>query len=101
MYYMLTIVYGEYLQAHPDARSYKTKSVQNFSDLCLIYGYTTADGRYSRSSHDVDIDDEVHGVSLGVFLSLRFGILFVTVYLEVMITPRLPMNGSCWVIYCI
>ncbi|XP_076936811.1 uncharacterized protein LOC143604117 [Bidens hawaiensis] len=54
-----------YIKAHPDARSYKTKSVQNFGDLCLIYGYTTADGRYSRSSHDIDIDDEVPGVNLG------------------------------------
>ncbi|KAI3804546.1 hypothetical protein L1987_26174 [Smallanthus sonchifolius] len=58
-------VWDAYIKAHSDARSYKTKSVQNFSDLCLIYGYTTADGRYSRSSHDIDIDDEVPGVNLG------------------------------------
>lgn len=55
-----------YLQAHPDARSYKTKAVLNFTDLCLIYGYTTADGRYSRSSHDIDFDDEMQGVNIGV-----------------------------------
>ncbi|KAF5815703.1 putative transcription regulator Homeodomain-LIKE family [Helianthus annuus] len=58
-------VWDAYIKAHPDARPYKIKSVQNFSDLCLIYGYTTADGRYSRSSHDVDIDDEVTGVNSG------------------------------------
>ncbi|KAK9077866.1 hypothetical protein SSX86_006204 [Deinandra increscens subsp. villosa] len=58
-------VWETYIKVHPDARSYKTKSVQNFNDLCLVFGYTTADGRYSRSSHDVDIDDEVTGVNLG------------------------------------
>ncbi|XP_076906229.1 uncharacterized protein LOC143562255 [Bidens hawaiensis] len=58
-------IWDSYIKAHPDARSYKTKSVHSFTDLCLIYGYTTADGRYSRSSHDVDIDDEVPGVNLG------------------------------------
>ncbi|XVF89510.1 hypothetical protein PTKIN_Ptkin19aG0135500 [Pterospermum kingtungense] len=41
--------------ARSAARSYKTKAVLNFSDLCVIYGYTTADGRYSRSSHDVGL----------------------------------------------
>lgn len=55
------------LQVHPDARSYKTKAVLNFNDLCLIYGYTTADGRYSRSSHDIDFDDEMQGVNVGVY----------------------------------
>lgn len=58
-------VWDSYLKAYPDARSYKTKTVQNYSDLCLIYEYTTADGRYSRSSHDIDIDDEVLGANLG------------------------------------
>lgn len=58
-------VWNAYIKAHPDARSYKTKAVLNFSDLCLVYGYTTADGRYSRSSHDVDFDDEVQGLNMG------------------------------------
>lgn len=48
---------------------YKTKPVQNFNDLCLIYGYTTADGRYSRSSHDLDIDEEMQGVNMGMYTS--------------------------------
>lgn len=34
----------------------------NFSDLCLIYGYTVADGRYSMSSHDLEVEDEINGV---------------------------------------
>ncbi|XP_050215415.1 uncharacterized protein LOC126666630 isoform X2 [Mercurialis annua] len=52
-------VWNAYLKVHPDARSYRTKAVLSFNDLCYIYGYTTADGRYSRSSHDVDFDDEI------------------------------------------
>jgi virulence-associated protein VapD len=53
-----------YLKAHPEARVYKTKPVLNFSDLCLIYGYTVADGRYSMSSHDLEIEDEINGESV-------------------------------------
>lgn len=41
--------------------------MQNFNDLCLIYGYTTADGRYSRSSHDLDVDEEMQGVTMGIY----------------------------------
>ncbi|KAI8569315.1 hypothetical protein RHMOL_Rhmol02G0269400 [Rhododendron molle] len=37
-------VWDAYIKTHPDARPYKTKAVPNFNDLCLIYGYTTADG---------------------------------------------------------
>lgn len=58
-------VWDAYIKAFPDARSYRTKAVVNFSDLCIIYGYTTADGRYSRSSHDLDFDEEVQGVNMG------------------------------------
>ncbi|KAM7459599.1 hypothetical protein LguiA_036593 [Lonicera macranthoides] len=58
-------IWDAYIKAHPDARPYKTKSVLNFNDLCLIYEYTIADGRYSRSSHDIDNDDEIQGVNLG------------------------------------
>lgn len=60
------------MQVHPDARSYKTKAVLNFNDLCVIYGYTSADGRYSRSSHDFDFDDEVQGVNMGMYLCFAF-----------------------------
>ncbi|KAJ7958477.1 L10-interacting MYB domain-containing protein [Quillaja saponaria] len=58
-------VWDNYTKVHPEARPYKTKAVLNFDDLYLIYGYTIADGRYSRSSHDLGFDDEVQGVNLG------------------------------------
>lgn len=65
------------MQAYPDARSYRTKAVLNFSDLCLIYGYTTADGRYSRSSHDLDFDEEVQGVNMGIYPFSCCGVGFI------------------------
>ena len=33
-----------------------------------IYAHTTADGRYSLSSRDIDFDDDIQGVNTGVFL---------------------------------
>ena len=57
-----------YLQAHPDIQSYRNRSLINFNDLCLIYAHTTADGRYSMSSHDLEFDDDMMGLCIGVFL---------------------------------
>lgn len=57
-------VWDAYVNVHPDARCYRTKPVLNFDDLCVIYGHTVADGRYSLSSHDVNLDDQVQGLHL-------------------------------------
>ncbi|KAK7293115.1 hypothetical protein RJT34_15976 [Clitoria ternatea] len=57
-------VWDSYVKAHPDARCYRTKPVLNFDDLCMIYGHAVADGRYSLSSHDVSLDDQVQGLHL-------------------------------------
>ncbi|XP_019415148.1 PREDICTED: uncharacterized protein LOC109326796 [Lupinus angustifolius] len=57
--------WDNYLKAHPDAKCYRTKPLLNFDDLCVIYGHTVADGRYSLSSHDVCVDDEVNGMNFG------------------------------------
>ncbi|KAJ7978001.1 L10-interacting MYB domain-containing protein [Quillaja saponaria] len=56
-------VWDTYMKAHPDAQSYRNKALRNFNDLCLIYAHTSADGRYSMSSHDVDFDDDIQGVT--------------------------------------
>ncbi|KDP23537.1 hypothetical protein JCGZ_23370 [Jatropha curcas] len=61
-------VWDAFIKAHPDAQFYKRKSLMNFNDLCLIYAYTAADGRYSRSSHDVDVDDDIQGLVIGSIL---------------------------------
>ncbi|XP_043716748.1 uncharacterized protein LOC122664817 isoform X2 [Telopea speciosissima] len=47
-------VWDDYLKGHPEARSYRTKTVPNYNDLCVIYGHPTTDGRQSCSEHDVD-----------------------------------------------
>ncbi|KAJ6434389.1 hypothetical protein OIU84_017989 [Salix udensis] len=54
------------IKANPDAQYYWRKSLVNFNDLCLIYAYTAADGRYSRSSHDIDLDDDIQGLNFDV-----------------------------------
>ncbi|XP_043702372.1 L10-interacting MYB domain-containing protein-like [Telopea speciosissima] len=51
-------IWNDYIKAHPDLRPYKTKIVPFYNDLCMIYGHSIADGRYSLSCHDVDIDFE-------------------------------------------
>ncbi|XP_057499756.1 uncharacterized protein LOC130783958 isoform X2 [Actinidia eriantha] len=58
-------VWDTYIKAHLDAQHYRNKPLMNFNDLCLIFAYTTADGRYSRSSHDIDFDDEMQGIYTG------------------------------------
>ncbi|XP_010549970.1 PREDICTED: uncharacterized protein LOC104820967 isoform X2 [Tarenaya hassleriana] len=54
--------WDDYIKGQPDAAIYRGKSMPHFDDLCLIYAYTKADGRYSRSSHDLEFDDEVQGL---------------------------------------
>ncbi|GMN43804.1 hypothetical protein TIFTF001_013003 [Ficus carica] len=59
-------VWDAYIKAHPDAQYYRNKALLNFNDLCLIYAHTTADGRYSLSSHDVDFDDDFQSLNVVV-----------------------------------
>ncbi|BFG36997.1 hypothetical protein CerSpe_232710 [Prunus speciosa] len=55
-----------YVKVHPDAQLYRNKALMTFNDLCLIYAHTKADGRYSLSSHDIDFDDDIQGMTDGV-----------------------------------
>ncbi|XVF06136.1 hypothetical protein REPUB_Repub06bG0021600 [Reevesia pubescens] len=63
-------VWDAYIKGQPDAQFYRNRTLMNFNDLCLIYAYTQADGRYSRSSHDIDFDDDAQGVNFGVGSSI-------------------------------
>lgn len=56
-----------HMQANPDVQTLRNRALTCFDNLCYIYGYTQADGRYSRSSHDVDLDDDVQVVHNGKF----------------------------------
>lgn len=75
-------------QGQPDALVYRNRTLTNFSDLCLVYAYTQADGRYSRSSHDIDFDDDALGVNFGVFL------LLVRLCISIGIVTLSPFWGS-------
>ncbi|XP_048324377.1 uncharacterized protein LOC107411969 isoform X2 [Ziziphus jujuba] len=59
-------VWDAYIKAHPDAQFYRNRALINFNDLCLIYAHTTADGRYSLSSHDIDFDDDIQAMNFAV-----------------------------------
>ncbi|KAF4361793.1 hypothetical protein F8388_018959 [Cannabis sativa] len=59
-------VWDAYIKAHPGAQSFRNKALVKFNDLCLIYSHTTADGRYSLSSHDIEFDDEIQPMNMGV-----------------------------------
>ncbi|KAA8525104.1 hypothetical protein F0562_007032 [Nyssa sinensis] len=50
-------VWDNYLKAHPEARSYRTKTLPNYNDLCVIYGNPSADGRHSCLGHNMDFND--------------------------------------------
>ncbi|KAG4135636.1 hypothetical protein ERO13_D08G228200v2 [Gossypium hirsutum] len=81
-------VWNAYIKGQPDAQVYRNRTLTNFSDLCLIYAYTQADGRYSRSSHDIDFDDDALGVNFGVFL------LLVRLCISIGIVTLSPFWGS-------
>ncbi|OVA18483.1 Myb/SANT-like domain [Macleaya cordata] len=56
-------VWDDYLKEHPEARSYRTKTVPNYNSLCVIYGNSIGDGRYNNSGHDQNLKS----VPIGVF----------------------------------
>ncbi|KAK6947337.1 Myb/SANT-like domain [Dillenia turbinata] len=42
-------VWDAYLKVHPEAWPYRTKTMPNYNDLCMIYGNLSSDGRHSFS----------------------------------------------------
>ncbi|XP_031402953.1 L10-interacting MYB domain-containing protein-like isoform X1 [Punica granatum] len=55
-------VWDEYIKAHPDARSYRIKSIPYYRDLCLIYGNSSCkqkanvESESEMSSHSLDAE---------------------------------------------
>lgn len=41
-------------QAHPEARSYRVKTIPSYPNLCFIFGKETSDGRYTRLAQAFD-----------------------------------------------
>ncbi|KAK2965218.1 hypothetical protein RJ640_019973, partial [Escallonia rubra] len=52
-------VWDDYIKVHPDARSYRIKSIPHFSDLCEIYKNTTVERKGHIYSQTADIDSTV------------------------------------------
>lgn len=46
------------MQAHPEARSYRTKTLPNYNDLCVVYGCEPANGRLNQSDQNLILDNE-------------------------------------------
>ena len=44
------------MQVHPDARSYRVKTVPNYNKLCIVYGEDSSEGQYSRLARNVASD---------------------------------------------
>ncbi|KAK7345205.1 hypothetical protein VNO77_15782 [Canavalia gladiata] len=50
--------WDECVKVYPDAQPFKTRVVPHYNDLCIIFGHTIADGRYSLSCFDVHFEYE-------------------------------------------
>ncbi|KAK7830407.1 l10-interacting myb domain-containing protein, partial [Quercus suber] len=52
-------VWDAYTKEHPDARSYRVKTLPSYHKLCVIFGEEHADGRYSRLARNADPSGEL------------------------------------------
>lgn len=55
------------MQAHPEARSYRVKTVPSYHKLCIIYGEDPFDGRYINLAGNLDEESEVPLLSTGTY----------------------------------
>jgi hypothetical protein len=70
-------LYSLYLQVHPDARSYRIKSIPYYSDLCMIYGNVTTEQKGDYSSLDATLKIKIKNQDPGQLISLAVNILLL------------------------
>ena len=61
--------YSLHLQVHPDARSYRIKSIPYYSDLCTIYGNATTEQKGDCSILDAVFENKISGCRTADFLN--------------------------------
>ena len=49
----------KYMQSHPDARSYRVKTVPSYHKLRVIFGEEMCDRRYNRLAQNAGTDGDV------------------------------------------
>ncbi|KAF9605018.1 hypothetical protein IFM89_013184 [Coptis chinensis] len=53
-------IWDDYVKAHPDFKSWRTKSVIGYENLCIIFGDGGASGKYSRAPSEKVMNHEKH-----------------------------------------
>lgn len=65
-------VWDNYIMVHPDARSYRIKTIPYYRDLCDIYKNTTTEGKNDLSSESTRLDSNVPGLDVvGLFETME------------------------------
>ncbi|CBI36907.3 unnamed protein product, partial [Vitis vinifera] len=54
-------VWDEYIKGHPDARSYRIKTIPYYNDLCFIYRNATPEQKGNHFGHDGNLDNSISG----------------------------------------
>ncbi|KAK9139261.1 hypothetical protein Scep_008942 [Stephania cephalantha] len=52
-------IWSNYIKAHPEKRSYRTKSIPYFSDLCKIFETSTSTRRYDGLSESANLNNGI------------------------------------------
>ncbi|THG13312.1 hypothetical protein TEA_029148 [Camellia sinensis var. sinensis] len=52
-------VWDAYTKENPDGTSFRTKTMPNYNDLCLVYGNLTSEGRWNQSDPYVGFNGDV------------------------------------------